>query len=596
MNWNVERIHLSQTKSLLNRNSQLKKKMNLVKKLKNLYSENITNLVNELSAENMEQFYSEIVESLLNLKIVSIDDIKNVIRIVSVYARDTKFISLLFTNMKNIYWHRIIYIEIHMIMDDAYDFRRDIRKLFDNAGVKQKIMFIEYIFNFHDDVKLKEYADTEKLKIGIIDLNTFDGKNTERLVSACRDIDLPIVEHKIDNGFKQVIEPNENEFEFYSMRTSSTTKFESPKSAKDIVEFIKNNSPDTYKIDEISKYLRKSENVKMIPVIVNKLKNNMCYLPVLARIIKNCGIICKKSIIKLVDDVMDSKINNRTDLVNAILLLTELIKFRYIGPVDAFNLLDYFYKIKDIEIFCLIVKHIGRFYLIDEQCNSKVREYLDKIIAYGNKCTTMDCVYINDMITRIFPKHHNNSEENFISFMSYYFQNENFKVNSEVNRIIGKNKKYLFVLVCTPWKFKDSDFLCKVAVHFGIDKVLIDFLIFVINLINDTYKLKTLSYIKLLSGLLRCKESKIQEEVIHRFINMNMKKEIKIRVIIFLLSGMTYYIKLRHIPFLKEECAEIKSIEIHNLLFNLCESVGEKYDSIVDEDSLDEEIRFMEQL
>ena len=102
MEWNVERIHLSQTKSLLNRNSQLKKKISLVKKLKNLQNENLQPLLEDLSAENMEQFFSEIIDSILSLKVTCLEDIKNIIRIISIYLKFFIWnMSYIFLMMKN---------------------------------------------------------------------------------------------------------------------------------------------------------------------------------------------------------------------------------------------------------------------------------------------------------------------------------------------------------------------------------------------------------------------------------------------------------------------------------------------------------------
>ena len=70
----------------------------------------------------------------------------------------------------------------------------------------------------------------------------------------------------------------------------------------------------------------------------------------------------------------------------------------------------------------------------------------------------------------------------------------------------------------------------------------------------------------------------------------------KLRILIVLLSGMSFCVKSRHIQHLKNECSKVNTIEIHNMLFNLCESIGVKYEKPFYEDSFDEEIRLMENL
>ncbi|WUR05098.1 putative regulator of nonsense transcripts [Vairimorpha necatrix] len=598
MNWSLERLHLSQNKPLLNRNSQLKKKMNLVKKVKNLNSENMEILFNELYEENMEQFYSEIVNSLLNIKISSIEDIKNVIRIISIYSKDNKFINNLYLNLnyKINYWHKIVFIESHLLNNDSYKPNKDVMNLFLDQNIIHKIFYIEYIMCFHEDKKLLELANIEKKKIGMIDLELIKEKEVERIINACRVIDLPYDEHKEDTNFKQVIEAQKNEFDFYTSRCSGDESVSVPKNAKEIVEFLKNNSNDIAKIDETSKFLRKSENVKMISVVYNKLRHNLCYLPMLARIIKNCGMICKKSINKILEEMIENRINNRNDQINGIYLITELVKFRYINPNECFNLLEHFFRQKDIEICCLILKNVSRFYLIDEQLNSRTRDFLDKILSYGNKCSNIECIFINDMITKVFPKNETNNLMNLDGFLSDHFQKDIFKFNGELYEILKKNKKFVFSLLCTPWKFKDMDFLIFLSQNFLLDKIIIDFFIFIINLIGETYKLKAIYYTKVVSGLLRCIDYTEQENFINKFYQMNIKKEVKVRIIISLISGMGYCVKTRHIPFLKQICSQLRSVEIQNLLFNLCESIGVKYEVSVDEDSLDEEIRLMERL
>lgn len=599
MEWNVERIHLSQTKSLLNRNSQLKKKISLVKKLKNLQNESLQPLLEDLSTENMEQFFSEIIDSILSLKVTCLEDIKNIIRIISIYLKDHKFINMLFTHLNSteIYWHKIIFIEIQILTDTKFNYKLALKSLFNDASNLYKIFYMEYVLYFFNDEKLIAFINKEKTKIGQLDMNQIDDKYSERVLNICRVLNIDIIEQKSDNNFKQVIELKENEFDFYTCKFLGEDNFTIPRQTKDIVEILKSNKLDIGKIDAISKYLRKTENVKMIPVIYNKLKNNIFCMPVLARIIRNCGILCKKSINKLLEDVFENKITNRTDLINTIFLVSELIKFRYIGFNECFNLLEYFYKQKDIETCCLLMKNVGRFLLVDEQSNNKARNFLDKLIAYGNKCSSIECTHINDMLSVIFSKSvRYESEDNIYNFLSYHFKNGVHKTGSKIDLILKKNKKYFLKILCAPWKFKDVELVCKIASLFCLDLILIDLLPFIIELIGNSYKLKTFSYTKFLSGLLKCKNSKIQETAISSLFNIKIHREMKLRILIVLLSGMSFCVKSRHIQHLKNECSKVNTIEIHNMLFNLCESIGVKYEKPFYEDSFDEEIRLMENL
>ncbi|EQB59910.1 hypothetical protein NAPIS_ORF02536 [Vairimorpha apis BRL 01] len=635
-----------------------------------------------LLTENMEQFYTEIIDTILCLKINSLNDIKNILRILSVYLHEPKFINLFCTKINfNCYWHRIIFIEIKFLIDDKFDFVSAVKNLFFDMEYVDRVYVLEYVSVFFEDFSLlNKFVDDMKCLLSRCDMcnNNGDDKNngelctknngelctrnngvlctrnrsdsrdiknssneknskdsnkstennksfsninknikytdnklnpnklkSEKFINACKFIGLEIPYEKKD-VFKPIINVEEHEFDFYNIKldlngsnnicnnvnnnsngsnnvikgstsniknnnnhysidttnnnnNSKTTinnnihhnnnnniinynnnnnnilnnnninnnTIKLPKNIHDQITFIKSNFTDLQKIDSLSKHLKLPENQKSIPLILNKLRNNLYLVPTLARIIKNTGVVCKKYVNKLVEQTFkqnDNKNNNmcnrnsgydnkncsvynknsgylsdsskcinsinnnnkyvnnnkyinnsksinsinnkyinnknsydntnsknslyknttyknihteettltRSELINNLLLITELSKFKFIQPQDIFLFLDTYYKNKDIELFCLIFKQVGRFYLSDENTNNKIREYLDKIIMYGSKCSQVECVYINDMISSVFPKN-KECDDRVDEFLVYWVSsgNENYSMDEE---------------------------------------------------------------------------------------------------------------------------------------------------------------------
>ncbi|KAF9764429.1 hypothetical protein NGRA_0573 [Nosema granulosis] len=604
MEWQTERQAFRNINPTLNRNSQLKKKMLYVKRIKNLESVNIQGLIPELLAENMEQFYTEIIDTVLCIKPHSPEDIKNVIRVLSVYTKDTKFVSLLLGAIcKQVgecyesvyrYWFLIVYIEIKTILDPKFDSMFYVKEFYSKGSLEVKILFLEYLLEFYDSGEAKEMYKKERKKITKYKKEDAKGDlfKAERIEGACRRLGIEFLKEKREKEFKAIIVPGEKEFDWYTCKNEKVEAYEGSLGQKEVVEFIKRNYNDSSKIESLCRALKHTENFRTIPGIINKFKANICYYPVLAKIIKNIGTAGKKFTGRLVEEMFSLRRSTgtsqgRCDVINSLVLLSELVKFKAVPASDVFGLLDHFLKIKDIELFCLLLKNVGRMYLMDESTNSKTREYLDRGINFGNRCSNIECLYINDMVCRIFPNRRETKMEDFISFIVFYFQKEYFNEEGEAWEILKRNRRFLFMLVLRPWEFKDLSHIAFLIDKANLLDPVIDFILVLFSTLQS--KMKTIAFAKLMGKVLKYKKMSLQDEILKSILILEIDSRMKTKILASILTDSSYFLKQKYVGLLRKE--SVKDLEIQSMIFNLCEEMGEKYEEILEEDSFDEELK-----
>ncbi|EOB12500.1 hypothetical protein NBO_423g0004 [Nosema bombycis CQ1] len=317
MEWQIERQSFRNITPSLSRNSQLKKKILYVKRIKNLDNTNIQTLISELQAENMEQFYTEIISTVLSIKPCNTDEIKNIIRVLSVYIKDLKFVSLLFStinkhileSLKSVdrYWYSILFIELKTILDPNFDSLFYLKEFYTKAILEVKILLLEYLLEFHDTNEAKGMCQKESRVICKYFVKV-DSDISERMEIACSKLGIQFnKEDKTENDFKAIVVPLENEFDWYVNRNDKIEQYNDGLTIKEIILFIKSYHNDALKIDSVCRALKQAENLKLIPIIWTKLKNNICYYPVLARIIKNLGSLGRKFVKELLEDFQNHK-------------------------------------------------------------------------------------------------------------------------------------------------------------------------------------------------------------------------------------------------------------------------------------------------
>lgn len=599
MEWQSERQSFREINPPLNRNSQLKKKMLFVKRIKNLDSANIQSLILELMNENMEQFYTEIISTISSIKPSCSEDIKNIVRVVAVYSKDYKFVSLIMNSIcKSVtecykcidkYWYLILYIEIKSILDSGFDSMFYIKEFYSKASVEVKILFLEYLMDFYGST---EFFNKELEKIKRYENKTF---SVERMEKVCGRLGIECV-GDTKREFKAIIVPNENEFEWYTFKNEQVAVYEGGLGLKEVVEYIKKNFNDSGKIDGLCRALKQAENLRTVPGIINKFKSNICYYPVLARILKSIGVVGKKFSNKLIEDFYGLRrgcvlAHNRCDIVNSLVLLSELVKFKTVPSSEVFGLLDHFLKIKDIELFCLLLKNVGRMYLLDECTNSKTREYLDRGINFGNRCSNIECLYINDMVCRIFPNRRETKLEDFNHFISFYFQKESFNEEGEVWSILKRNRRFLFMVFLRPWDFKDLNYIAFLVDKANLVDPVIDFILVVFKRLSS--KMKMIAFAKLLGKILKYKKTVLQDQIVNSIISLEIERSMKIRILVNILKDSSFFVKQKYLGVLKKEGVSMKDVEIQSMIFNLCEEIGEKYEESPEEDSFEEELKYM---
>ncbi|EOB12499.1 hypothetical protein NBO_423g0003 [Nosema bombycis CQ1] len=254
--------------------------------------------------------------------------------------------------------------------------------------------------------------------------------------------------------------------------------------------------------------------------------------------------------------------------------------------MQVFNLLDYFLRIKDTELYCLLLKNIGRFYLLDETTNYRTREYLDKGINLGNRCNGIECLHINDMICRIFPNPKETKSEKFQDFIIFYMQKENFNENGEVWKMLKENRRFLFMLFLKPWEFKDLSHIAFLIDKSNLIDPIVDFILVLFRNLNS--KMKIIAFASLLGKVAKLRKSSYQEDLIKKILNMKINVNLKIRILITVLNDLNYYLKHKYILEIKKLAKNVKSNEISALIFNFCEEIGFKKEECIEQDSVEE--------
>ena len=148
--------------------------------------------------------------------------------------------------------------------------------------------------------------------------------------------------------------------------------------------------------------------------------------------------------------------------------------------------------------------------------------------------------------------------------------------NNNIYNILKNNKKFLIYLLLTPWKYKNLSFIPSLCKSLQIDTILIEIILFILTLTNKDYKMKTLSYTKLLSTLINETSYEKQDLIIKRVIEIDMSIETRLRVLFILLENVCMKLKVEYYWWYVCEARKCKSRDVDNLVFCLYEGYRSK--------------------
>lgn len=597
MEWKEELRALTTREAGRKNNSPLKKKLSIIKRLRNIPCENIEALRTDLASEDMGRFASEIVSSILGSKVQSNEDVKNVVRITSALATDGDFLRSLVSELWRTmcggihsageYWLAAYLFDLQTMVQEirgGVGRTNVVEELCSKLGKEPRILFLAYLVENHGDERSEVEIRRQVEKIGAVETG-----GDSRLAPAMRRLGMDVGQRKC-NGFRRIISTHKDEFQYYTERTTSSESYDGELDMKQIRGYMIRYSENIEKLDALSKSIRNSNNQKEIVSIMMQLKSNMNYITSIARVLKSAGIISKKMVSLLFKEIYENKHSSRNDVIANCLLISEMCKFREVPPGDVFVLLDHLFRARNIEAYCTCLSGVGRYFLLDEATGYKTREYIEKIKEY--RASDVESTHVASCLTKLF-SFVQAAPTDFRGFFRYFFRREAFSRSSKLWNSLVRNKATLLFLFLHPWDFEDTEFLVTLIQEAGLGRKTADAIISNIHTVHEHSKHRCTALVKLYAGLADLEDKETQINLTDKIFLLEMDGTSRHRLAIMYLQRMSIDIRRRYVPVVKSFVDRSGSVELGILLFNLCEGCGiEVLDSGCD-DSFDEELNFM---
>lgn len=487
--------------------SPLKKKLNLLSKLKNIVNTPHENILVEFKNEDMSNFLAEISNILLT-QMRNEDDCHVTINASVFFMRlYATFKNIYIQNLKNliqntvksgsVYLLLLIYFEYTFLINEE-----SIEKVFKVLKVSNNEMdsarFCMYASSVYKEMTT-EYEEMQNnnsydsdilaqknsfytnphftnIKKFIVEFvnekkEIFD-KNLVDITKIYENINENYVKETKD--FVKIIEPEENEFDFYS----SIDLAVNGECYNEYERFIKQtNTCEIEKLTEIS--IRKIRKCKGMQQICKIMLNNKNLTERIASMIENT--------------------NENSNEECYMLFLCELSKFDRYSKTKIIKKGEMFIKDNNVKMLVLMLDNIARFYLNDVSTNLEMRCLLQKIKTYKNQCTEIMRIEINSCLSRIIKRKRN---ENVMNDFLCYTIKKGFDPCCDFGKLISKEMAIIFFM--KPWIFEDVYFVVEMIVHYKIEeeiKKMYNDAIFICLL--EGIKDKVYSYVRVYANLVK---------------------------------------------------------------------------------------------
>ncbi|AFN82578.1 hypothetical protein EROM_021030 [Encephalitozoon romaleae SJ-2008] len=599
MNWQDELKVLSNAGVEKKRNSSLKKKLSIIKKIRNIGSEDVDTIRNDLASEDMSKFTSEIVPSLLLAKVQSGDDIKNVVRVTSALMACGDFVMQLMNELGKVircgiqdierYWLPAYFFDMQVLTRRATGkegWKEGlIKDLCSKMDVRPRTLFLAYITENYKDEAIQAEVRSQAMKIGSL---TIEDEN-ERFTAAARSLGIEV--HDKEGGPRKVVDVEDEEFLYYTGRITSQECYDGGLDVKEIRDYIIMHSGDTEKLDGLSKYIKNASNQREIISAIMQLKLNPNFITPIARILKSMGGVGRKIAATLFKEIYQSKNIGHNDVVSNCLLISEMCKFREVSPDEMFVLLDHLFKIKNIEAYCACLNGIGRYFLLNESTSHRIREFIERIRNY--KASKMDFIHANNCLSRVLSPSQTMLNADYRGFFRHFFRKETFSENSSVWSSLVRSKATLLTILLHPWAFEDTDFLASLVHKAEIQVQVMRMMVPSIEIMYEHSRHKCIALVRLYSSLMLLESKDTWGHLIDKVFQLEVDNSFKCKIIIILLQKTPVDMQRQYIPIIRACIDSEDSLDLRILFSNFCESIGIESQNVDYDDSFDEELSFI---
>lgn len=606
MDWKEELKVLVSSNVGIKSNSSLKKKLSIIKRLKTIAPGDAAALRDDLISEDMNRFMSEIISSLIASKVQSTEDIRSVVRVTSALILNAEFQKLLISALRKIirdgiheaekYWVAAYFFDLQTMLQTMrinLEGTRDgsraavIEELCDKMNQEPMILFLAYLAENYKDERIT--TEINKHTKGIEAFAMEEGNH--RLLAAVDILGISSYTRSKCCKFKGTIAAEEGEFQYYTERSGPLQSYNGGLDIKHIRQYMIKHSCDTEKLDALSKSIRGHKNQKGMISVLMQLKSNLNYTISIARILKSMGAASKKIISSIFKEVYEARNVGHSEIIANCLLISEMCKFREIPPSDVFDLLDYLFKTRNIEAYCVCLGGVGRYFLLDETTNYKTQEHIEKIKKY--KGSDIESTYVGSCLSKLFSFVRSSPVISIKEFLKYFFRRDVFNRDSNVWNYLLRNRATLLSLFLHPWDFEDLEFLASLAAESNLTKETRDIIISELYIICRYSKHKSVSCINLYAILVALEDKESQISLTEKLFLLEIDGFLKYKLIIMYLQRMPVDVKIQYIPIIKSLVDNKGSPDLRIPLFNLCEGVGMELSDRECDDSFEEELGFM---
>ncbi|UYI28305.1 hypothetical protein J0A71_10g22110 [Encephalitozoon cuniculi] len=599
MNWEDELRTLGIFRVAKKRNSPLRKKLSIIKRLKNIGPEEVESIKSDLASEDMSKFTSEMVSSLLLGRVQSGDDIKNVVRVTSALVVCNDFVKQLMSELGKAirrgihdiekYWLPAYFFDMQILIQRTAG--RDegkgglIRDLCNKIDERPRILFLAYLAENHKDEASRVEIGNQSRKIGSLAIDD----SSDRLAVAGRSLGIEVRDR--GGGFNKIIGVEDEEFRYYTGRTGSLECYDGGLDVREIRSYIIRHSGDAEKLDALSKSIRNANGQREIVSILMQLKLNPNLITSIARILKNMGAVAKKVVTALFKEIYQARNTSHNDVLSNCLLISEMCKFREVSPDEIFALLDHFFKTKNIEAYCVCLNGVGRYFLSNEATSHRIRGSIERI--RNCRSSRMDSIYISNCLSSLFSPSQVALCADYRGFFRYFFRKGTFDRNSFLWSCLIRSKATLISMFLHPWVFEDTDFVASLVHLAGVSEHMMKMIVPTIEIMHRHSKYRCVALVRLYSSLLQFESRDSWTHIIDSAFQLEADNVFKCKVVMMLLQKMPVDVQRQYVPAIRAYISEEESLDLRILFFNFCESIGVEASNVGYDDSFDEELDFI---
>lgn len=608
-----------------NISSNLKKKLSLINRLKNINNEAFNALLKEMEQENFMKFQTEIVNNLLS-NLISVDTtiystiskIHNIVEIVYLYSFDNSFINYLYNELKKTYLQNFAYssffLEIFWLVKkpNMYEAVAAIKKIF-YALIKNndKTMFILYLMlsfccfypndekyscnkgvinknNDEMDKKLRNNFSLLNNELLTGELHKIFSDFIKNEIKEVNENDLEIFEQicallKIDQKIVvkdetiKLIKIEPNEFLFYeNIKLEKDFKFYNLNLITDFIESFLKNIKKIFEqkenifenFEKIYKFEDKTDFEKLCTVLDFVgffIKNNSAYFDMFLNKLKDFKKIEHISYLaRILSKSQNNKIRSYLDDPNN-LYYNELV---LISEMYKFRI------IKSDEIFDLLNYYLTNNYFDKLKilfsnlgrfllANKSTNKLSADFIDKMNnyKCNEFDKLGLKNCLLEVINPQ--SPKIGILDFFSWYFSNFDKVKKNEISLFekMKKSKKLCILLFLRPSLFINTHKMVEFIVLFDMVEIMIKFYLNILPLIES--KTNYYQFLEVLSYLSEktTNSDKYIDLIIIKIMDLKVSTEFKHRSILKVLESVS---KKSFKTFCKNQIRTMNEIEFQS--------------------------------